>query len=401
MKNVTYGSRRVHALLALALLLGCGAGVKAQLAPDLTRTNLASIDTTYNYSLGPTGLRGWLYRDGRNVGDFGTMTAQKPWQILIVTVGANTPASGIILSNDVILGVSTGVGQLPVPLFTNDARKSIGWAIGAAEATDGWLNLKRWRAGGTSDVSIQLPLSNLSYSATAPYDCPKSALILSNALTIIATKSFSGAPAGPVLGLALLASGNTNYLPKVRAYAHSLTPANLTLDPNACDTWGWGYKNVFLAEYFLATGDPNVLSGIAQYTVALAKAQSLYGTFGHGGAEQHADGSLHGSIPWYGPVNSAGLVANLAIVMGRKCLVASGGVLDPEINPAIDRGAKFFAYYVGKGSIPYGEHEPWAGGHASNGKDGMAAMFYAMQGDRPVETEYYTRMTVAGYNGRE
>ena len=117
-------------------------------APDLTATNLTNIVTTYNYNLGPTGMRGWLYRDGANVGDFGTMTGQKPWQILVVTVGSNTPASGIMASNDVILGVSAGVGNVPVPLFTNDARKSLGWAIGAAEAGDGVLNLKRWRAGG-------------------------------------------------------------------------------------------------------------------------------------------------------------------------------------------------------------------------------------------------------------
>ena len=387
---------RASWFFALAVLIAPAVAQAA--APDLTATNLTNIVTTYNYNLGPTGMRGWLYRDGANVGDFGTMTGQKPWQILVVTVGTNTPASGIMASNDVILGVSAGAGNVPVPLFTNDARKSLGWAIGAAEAGDGVLNLKRWRTGVTNDVSMPLAIIG-AYSATAPFDCPKSALILSNAVNLITNKSFSGAPAGPVLGLALLASGNTNFLPMVQAYARSIAPANLAL--TGCDTWGWGYRNVFLAEYYLLTGDTNVLPGINEYTVGLAKGQSLYGTFGHGGAEQHADGSLHGSISWYGPVNSAGLVANLAIVMGRKCIVASGGAVHPEIDPAIERSAKFFGYYVGKGSIPYGEHEPWAGGHGSNGKDQMAALLFAMQDDRPLETEYFTRMSVAGYNGRE
>ncbi len=264
-------------------------------APDLTTVDLGTIDHTSNYNLGPTGMRGWLYRDGNNVGDMGTMTAQKPWQILVTAVGTNTPAYGILATNDVLLGVSTGVGSVPVPLFTADARKSMGWAIGAAEAGDGVMNLKRWRAGVTNDVSIQLQVMG-AYSATAPYNCPKSALILSNACNIIASQSFGGTPGGPVLGLALLASGNPAFLPKVQAYARSLAPDNLSLNPTACDAWGWGYKNVFLSEYYLLTNDTNVLHGINEYAVNLAKAQSMYGTFGHGGSQLTALGGYHGSI---------------------------------------------------------------------------------------------------------
>ena len=39
--------------------------------------------------------------------------------------------------------------------------------------------------------------------------------------------------------------------------------------------------------------------------------------------------------------------------------------------------------------------------HAGNGKESTAALMFALMGDRPVETEYWTRMVVAGYNGRE
>ncbi len=392
---------KLSALIGFAwLALALPTGVQAQLAPDLTTTDLATIDRTQTYNLGPTGMRGWIYHDGNNVGDFGTMSGQSPWQILVTTVGTSTPASGILATDDVILGASVGAGA--VPLFTNDSRKSLGWAIGAAEASaTGVLKIKRWRAGVSTDVSLQLGISNTAYSATAPYNCPKSTLILSNAINKLPASFNMGNPGNPVLGLAMMASGNTNFNASVQAYARSIAPSSLSLSPNGCDTWGWGYMNVFLSEYYLKTGDTNVLSGITKYTVNLAKAQSKYGTFGHGGAEQHSDGSLHGSISWYGPVNSAGLVANMGIAMGKKVIVASGGAVDAEIDPALDRASKFFGYFVGKGSIPYGEHEPWSGGHASNGKDCMAAFMFAMQGNRPVETEYYTRMTVAGYNGRE
>ena len=390
------------ALLALGWLLAFPAGVQAQFAPDLTTTDLATIDRTHTYNLGPTGMRGWIYLTNwnNNIGDFGITTAQSPWQILVTAVGTNTPASGIMAIDDVILGASVGAGA--VPLFTNDSRKSFGWAIGAAEASPtGILKLKRWRAGVSTDVSLQMGISNTAYSATAPFNCPKSALILSNAINKLPASFNLGNPGNPVLGLAMMASGNTNFNASVQTYARSIAPTNLSLNPNACDTWGWGYMSVFLSEYYLKTGDTNVLSGITKYTVNLAKAQSKYGTFGHGGAEQHADGSFHGSISWYGPVNAAGLVANLGIAMGRKVIVASGGAVDAEIDPALDRASKFFGYYVGKGSIPYGEHEPLTGTHASNGKDCMAAFLFAMQTNRPVETEYFTRMTVAGYNGRE
>ena len=392
----------------LAVLTVPGAAQAA--APDLTATDLATINSAKNYNLGPTGMRGWIYLNtASGSGPQGLMTAASPWQILVVAVGTNTPSVGIMASNDVILGVSAGVGNVPVPLFTNDSRKSLGWAIGAAEAGDGVLNFKRWRAGVTNDVAIQLVLSNISYSATAPFDCPKSALILSNAGNIISNKAFNaGAPGDPTLGLALLASGNTNYLAKARAYAYSIAPTNLArrFAPGQSTRgeglwiWDYGYRGVFLGEYFLLTGDTNVLHGLNEYAVALAQAQSRYGTFGHGGAVLRANGEFHGTIPPYGPVNSAGLVANMAIVLGKKAVETSGGVVDPELNPAIERAAKFFAFYVQKGNIPYGEHEPWFE-HAGNGKESTTALMFTLMGDRPVETEYWTRMVVAGYNGRE
>ena len=55
-KVVTGGSL----LFALVLVLGVPGGVKAA-APDLTVVDLSTIDTSHNYSLGPTGMRGWIY----------------------------------------------------------------------------------------------------------------------------------------------------------------------------------------------------------------------------------------------------------------------------------------------------------------------------------------------------
>ena len=98
-------------------------GIQAK-PPDLTTVDLSTLDTTYNYNLGPTGMRGWMLSDSHTA--LGTITAGS-WQILVVGVGNGTPAAGIMANNDVILGVSAGAGT-PVPVFTysatNDIRKS-------------------------------------------------------------------------------------------------------------------------------------------------------------------------------------------------------------------------------------------------------------------------------------
>jgi hypothetical protein len=358
------------------------------------------------YNLGATGLRGWIYIDRNNVGQEGLQTAQS--RQILVTV-ASEPGSAVLAVDDVILGAMAGATGT-VPLFAGDCRQAMGAAIGEAEKSGaGTLRVKRWRAGVTTDVNIAMVILG-NYAATAPYGCPKSALILANAITKLNQETLSGGWTSAVSALALLAAvqpGDANYAAvqtKLATFAHAIAPSNLTL--SGCDTWNWGYLGIFLSEYYLRTvadgvPDASVLHGIEEYTVALAKGQSKYGTFGHGGAEQHADGSLHGSISWYGPVNSAGLVANLAILYGKKALEAGGVALNAEINPAIERGSNFFAYYVNKGSIPYGEHEPWSGGHASNGKDGMAAVFFGSQSNRLVEAEYFARMSVSSWVGRE
>ena len=404
----------------ISFLAALPAGLHA--APvDFTATGvIASVNRTFTYNLGPTGMRGSIYNSGDGsdaVGQEGIISALSR-QILVTVVGPNTPAAGVLAVDDVILGACAGSGA--VPMFTSDARKSFGWAIGDAEkaSNNGVLGLKRWRAGVTTDVTITLPVMG-TYTATAPYNCAKSALILAHARDYLVSQLLADpaflptdgyAYTGAIKGLALLAGvlpGDANYAAvqsRLQSFARAMAPASLRL--SGCDTWNWGYVGVFLSEYYLnsvanGTPDANVLHGINEYTVALAKAQSLFGTYGHGGANLTADGSLHGSIPWYGPVNQAGIVANLAIVMGKKALLAASVALDPEVDPAIQRGAKFFGYYVNRGCIPYGEHEPYLNGHASNGKDAACAVLFGLQDDQAVAAEYYARLTTAEYNGRE
>ena len=387
------------------------AGVIAALKSDRGYSSRAYSET---FNLGPTGLRGWIYMDTGNAiaGQYGLITA--PSRQILITL-ASAPASSVVAVDDVILGAMAGSSG-EVPLFTSDCRKAFGAAIGDAEKKGaGMLRVKRWRAGAITDVNIPMAIMG-NYTATAPYSCPKSALILANARIkfvsqLLADPGFlTNNYGGAINGLALLASmmpGDADCAAvqtRLQSYTRSL--AAVDLKQEGMFIWDWGYMGMFLSEYYLrtvedGTPDAGVLPAIHKYTVAIAKVQSRYGTFGHGGSLLKPDGSLHGTIPPYGPVNAAGITANIAIVMGKKAILASGGKLDAEIDPAITRASNFFGYYVNKGCIPYGEHAPDFNGHASNGKDPMCAVLFGLQDHRLVEAEYFARMAVAGWAGRE
>ncbi len=354
--------------------------------PDLTQDR--SVDRKLTYNLGPTGLRGWIYTRPANFRESQqgrTTTASR--QILVTHVGKDSPADCVMKVDDVILGVD---GEF----FTDDARQSFGRAISDAEKT-GVMKLARWRDGKTDEVKLKLRVLG-SYSATAPFDCPKSRIIFADACKALEKEKLEPSWNGAVSGLALLATGNPEYVPRVKELAMKIVPQAMKIElRDGMVVWDWGYKNAFLCEYYQVTRDKDVLPAIRNYTTFLAQGQSMYGTFGHGISHRTSEGKLHGSIPPYGPVNAAGLIGNLAIVLGKRC-----GISDPEVDAAIERATKFFGYFVDKGAVPYGEHMPWMS-HDNNGKNAMAAVMYGATAIKPKETRYYAKMVTASFQNRE
>jgi len=363
-------------------------------APDLTKDS-QSIDRKLTYNLGSTGLRGWIYTKAANNLDAAQgRTTLASRQILVTHVGAGSPADGVVEVDDVILGVEGGP-------FKDDARKSIALAIQEAEteAKGGVLKLMVSRGGQVQELALKLAVMG-TYSDTAPWDCAKSKRILDEACKVLEKEELEANWTGSIQGLALLATGNPDYLPKLRDFARSVAAAEVDPDkkpegPIWGNAWEMGYRNLFLCEYFLVTRDRKVLPAIKNNTLALARGQSMYGTFGHGFAALTEEGKFNGSVPPYGPVNMAGLPANLSIVLGRKC-----GVKSPEVDQAITRAAGFFGYFTDKGAIPYGEHEPWPY-HENNGKNSIAAVMFGAIGDRQKDAEFFARMATAGYANRE
>lgn len=379
-----------------AVLLGAAIPALAA-APDLTAGGVPG--DTVSFNLGPTGMRGWAYHPGAN-----TSTSR---QILVKAVAAGSPADGVIVTNDVILG-ATGNGATP-GYFTSDARKSLGLAIAEAEAqSPAILNMNVWRAGVTNTLQMTLRTMG-AYSATAPYNCPKSVKILEEGLQYIMTGTNETAGRYSFGTLSLLAANNpadTNNaarLTRAQTEARALIPSAAVMTQmksNVRDTasgWERGHTLIVLAEYYLVTGDTNVLPAIEAYAVNVAKNQSMFGTLGHIYAEKNPDGSNNGPMGGvYGPVNSAGLPCFLGLQLASRC-----GLTNAEIAPAIERTSRFFAYYAGRGSVPYGEHEAYWQAHENNGKSGLSALCFALLTNRVSEQKLSAKMSTASVAERE
>jgi hypothetical protein len=367
----------ISSLVTLAALLAIhgpsAAAPKVKLSlPDFTRGDTIPAGAKHDWTLGATGTRGWMFSD--------KLETTGARQIAITRVEPGSPADGLLAVGDVILG--TGGKS-----FSHDPRVELGRALSTAEsdAGGGKLALTRWRAGTTEEVVLKLPVLG-SYSATAPYDCPKSARILEQGCKALAAEmarpSYRPNPISRSLNaLALLASGNPEFLPLVKREAE--WAAGYSTD--GFQTWYYGYVVTLLAEYGMATGDGSVMPGLRRLALESANGQSAVGSWGHKFAQP--DGRLSG----YGMMNAPGIPLSISLVMAR-----AAGVKEPAVDQAIERSARLLRFYIGKGAIPYGDHHPWTQTHEDNGKCGMAAVFFNLLGEKEG-AEFFSRMSVASH----
>lgn len=346
--------------------------------PDFTKGERIPDGATHDWNLGATGARGWIYCR--------MLSTYEARQIAITEVAKGSPSDGILEVGDVIVGVA---GKP----FSDDARIDFGKALTVAESEKGAgrLALLRWRKGKTDPVVVRLPVLG-TYSATAPYDCPKSNRVLEQGCAALAGRMRSpdytknnqpgiNAITRSLNALALLASGDKSYLPVIER------EAKWAADYRSSErqSWWYGYVMTFLAEYSIATGDHSVLPGLKRLAMETSKGQSVVGSWGHGFALES------GRLGGYGMMNAPGLPLTISLVLARKA-----GVHDPAIDLAIDRSTKLLRFYTGKGAIPYGDHAPWMQTHEDNGKCGMAAVLFNLLGE-PEPARFFSRMTVAAH----
>lgn len=340
--------------------------------PDFTKGEAIPAGAKHDWNLGPTGLRGWMFCD--------KLVTTDARQIFITKVEKGSPAEGVFQVGDVILGVG---GKM----LSYDPRTEFGKAITIAEtaAGGGRLAVTRWRAGKEEAVTLKLPVLG-TYSATAPYDCPKSKHILEQGCRALAEQvARSPHREDPIVrslnALALLASGNPAYLPLVKKEAQWAAGYS----SSSMQTWHYGYVMLLLSEYVLATGDQSVMPGLRRLALEAANGQSAVGSWGHGFARP--DGRLGG----YGMMNSPGVPLTISLVLAREA-----GVKDPEVARAIELSARLLRFYIGKGAIPYGDHHPWIETHEDNGKCGMTAVLFNLLGEKNG-AEFFSRMSVASH----
>jgi hypothetical protein len=358
--------------LMIGLLLALPGSLAAAEKPDFTEGDSIPENAPHDWNLGPTGARGWMYTHNKT-----TLDAR---QVRITKVAEGSPADGVLKVGDVILGV---YGER----FSHDPREAFGRAITKAEteARGGKLSLIRWRDGQTKDVTVKLPVLG-QYSDTAPYDCAKSKRIFEQGCEALAKRmAKSGYGGNPIVrslnAMALLASGKDKYLPLVKKEAEALSD----FSAGHMQTWWYGHVMMFLAEYVNATGDQSVMPGLKRLALESAEGQSMVGSWGHSFALPT------GHAPGYGMMNSAGLPLTISLVMAGEA-----GLNEPAVDQAIERSAKLLRFYIGKGSIPYGDHAPWMQTHANNGKNGAAAVLFDLL-DEPGGAEFFSRMSVAAH----
>lgn len=352
------------------------------------------------FHLGPTGAVGWMHVS-RN-----SMTGEAR-QILVTKIDPGSPAEGVLEVGDLILGVN---GEH----FAGDARKVLGRAIIEAEGEKlgGQLKLIRWRPtpdavprdGKEEAVVVKLPMLG-NGAGTAPYHCAKTDRILEQAVTVLLEQEGWGRFGDKAL--ALLATGEKKHVPLVREFIHEAKFARpdleISLDDGGLVCWGYGYHNLLLTEYYLATRDEYVLPAIREYSTKIAMGQSSAGTWGHGFAWKVVnDGEIHGRLRGYGALNQAGLPCFLSLILAKEC-----GVEHPEVDAAIERSTQFFDNFVGHGSIGYGFHRPsleinanGSNGMSGNGKNGIAAVAFRLLEDEEA-TRFFTRLTASLANTME
>lgn len=322
----------------------------------------AMYDQAVTFNFGPTGAEGWF-------------NGEKAY---VSRIEKNSPAFGRLCENDIIIGAN---GKL----FSagQDCRIAFGNAITESEAAErgGRLEFIVLQKGERKTVTLPLRVMG-SYAPDWPFGCEKSAKIVDRACAYLAEHQLPNGHfpsdeeiATPMAGLLFLSSGDTRYLDNARRAAYWIVDnPRLT----GMMSWPWGYDAVFLAEYYLATGDRNVLPGLKDLARRIQSIQAECGSWGHG-------------VPGgYGTVNATGLICFQGLILTQEC----GLAVD---HPTLQRSINMFRRFAGCGHVPYGDHVPYMGVSAGNGKDAMAAVNFTLLGGFDEEVRKFIQTVAESY----
>ncbi|HEY3321659.1 MAG TPA: DUF6288 domain-containing protein [Planctomycetota bacterium] len=263
---------------------------------------------------------GWFINLGIT-GARAKLTPDAPKSLQIVFVFRNTPAFGKLEKGDQIVGVN-GAAFLAPHKFGYGVGKfgyegplmDLGNALDECQGKRGGkLSLDVVRGEKKLQVELQLSTKYGSFSSTYPFDCKKTDLILQETYAYLIKEqksdgTWSGRPhINAFAALALLGSGNAEYLPAVKKAVEFM--AKSTSDKitfGGLPVWQYTLYGITMSEYYLITREPWVLPELDEINRWLAQAQSgatgaperkhIAGGFGHGPYNHEAGKNGYGGM---------------------------------------------------------------------------------------------------------
>ncbi|MGA1824592.1 MAG: DUF6288 domain-containing protein [bacterium] len=344
----------------------------------------------------------------------------------VAYVFSNTPAHGKLQVGDLIVGANgkafetdhkNGYGMA---VFGGDGPcMDFGYALEESQGNNGILTLNVRRNNQDMTVELDIGTKYGKYSDTFPYNCPKTELILDELYTFIASKHIkdSGHSTWGYWGrymidvnflaaMALLASGDPQYLPKVKQTAQffaDITDSNIEDEMEGLTVWNYSFAGILLSEYYLVTGEAWVLPELEEIKTWLLDAQftdisqQLVNTHGEADERQIGGWGHDPAYSGYGPFN----------MQTGQCLVAFSLMSRCGISVPWDRmeigyqsiatgtaqnGYVWYSYGLGGGPTDY----------ADMGRTGVSAVanYLVPSSDSTFQQMAKLNAQCIGYDGR-
>lgn len=237
-------------------------------------------------------------------------------------------------------------------------------------------------------VNLKIPVMG-SYSPTAPYDCAKTDKLIRQAADAIVEHKAYGRLGIGLLGL--LATGEKPYIEHVGKVLKGSKKGRPNMYASKA-AWGSSYRLLTTCEYYLLTRDKSMLPEIREYAVAIAEAQDAAGLWNHRGANPDANfGKLHGRLYGYGAINQTSVALWIGLILSEKC-----GVKHEEVRNAIERTTARYSNWIGKGCLPYGNHQAMEHTLNNNGTSGSVAVGFRLAGNKEG-ARYYGMLSTASH----
>ncbi len=293
-------------------------------------------------------------RDLGHIGPTGILAHIEPGvKVTVQGTRDGSPAAGKFAAGEVITAVN---GQR---LHGLNPYVVLGEAITMAEAADGKLTFEVETGSNRRNVTIHIPVLG-AYGENWPVDCAKSQIIIEQAAAFYAAslKEAEGMGVGEALTcLFLLSTGDDQYLPLVKEH---YKPFIDNPDGIGSHTWNNGYNGIACAEYYLRTGDADMLPVLQAFCDDARDRQNFNSAWKHWGSDINP-GYVAGGL-----MNPASTQVLTTLLL---CKEAGVNVDEKTLTNAL----RYFYRFVGHGTVAYGDHRG-EGGLGSNGKDAMLAV---------------------------